>query len=225
MDLDNNISPWLKMDLKKWDSLVDKRYLLHYPAKTVIIRQGQFSQSVYVVKSGRVMMPTLSKSGKEKIMMFAKQGGLFGAVGIFAGEPQPYSVITIVDCQIYQIPIQEFLKLIHQNVEVNLSVMTAISQTAYLHINQILGLSFGDIKYRIAETIISIVSIYGVPTTSGILINLPFTHQDMADLVKSSRVSVSKVLKEFSDQGILKKEKRGYIVYDLAELEYIVNDV
>jgi nicotinamidase-related amidase len=59
----------------------------------------------------------------------------------------------------------------------------------------------------------------------GVLIDLPFTHQDMADLIKSSRVSVSKIFREFTDMGIIKKEKGRYIICDLQQLENIVNKV
>ncbi|HHV17549.1 MAG TPA: Crp/Fnr family transcriptional regulator [Thermoanaerobacterales bacterium] len=220
-----NTSPWLKICLETWEPLLSKEYLISYPTSTVIKRQGDISESVYIVKSGRVMMRSLSREGKEKIIMFAEKGGLFGEEGLFEGMTIPYSAIAIVDCQLYRIPIKHFFEVISTNSKISFAVMTVLSRKTYLYVSQVLGLSFGDIRYRIAGVLIYLISMYGQPATNGVLIDLPFTHQDMADLIKSSRVSVSKIFREFTDMGIIKKEKGRYIICDLQQLENIVNKV
>lgn len=217
----NRTSPWLKVDLQTWDKLVSPKYLTAYSMGTVIFWQSQVNEFVYIVKSGRVMMRVVSEDGREKIMMFAEKGGIFGETSAFEGPPEPYSAVALVDCQLYKIPISVFLNHLKSDMEINQAVMTILSRKASLYFNQVLGLTFGDIRYRVANVMLYLVKMYGVSNPEGILIDIPFTHQDMADLIKSSRVSVSKIFHEFSTKGIIKKINGRYVICNLQLLENI----
>lgn len=221
----NRTSPWLTVEENVWDSLVNDKYLATYLAGAAIFWQSQKSQFVYIVQSGRVMMKVLNKEGKEKIMMFAEKGGIFGEISALENQSQLYSAIAIVDCQLYRIPISVFIDKLETDSHINRSVMKILCHKAKLHFNQVLGLTFGNIRYRVANIMLYLVNIYGVQIPEGIRIDLPFTHQDMADLIKSSRVSVSKIIKEFVDKGIIKKLDGRYVVYDLKQLERIEKEV
>ena len=217
----DSTSPWLKVDLQTWDHLVRPQYLTSFDAGAVIFWQSQINQFVYIVKSGRVMMRVLSRDGKEKIMMFAEKGGIFGETSIIEGYPEQYTAVALVDCRLYKIPAEVFLERLWNDTKINRAVMTILSRKANLHFNQVLGLTFGDIRYRVANVMLYLVRMYGKTEPDGILIDVPFTHQDMADLIKSSRVSVSKVLHEFLDKGIIKKMNRRYVICDLDSIENI----
>ncbi|MEM1484264.1 Crp/Fnr family transcriptional regulator [Oscillospiraceae bacterium PP1C4] len=220
-------SPWQKVDLHTWDALIRPEYLTVYPADFGILWQGQVNSFIYIVKSGRVVMRVTSRDGREKIMMFAEKGGLFGEIGAFENhiQPQPYSAVTLVDSQIYKIPLSVFKDKLQADQQLTLAVITILSRKTSLHISQVLGLSFGDIRYRVAGILLYLITTYGVPAPHGIQLEVPFTHQDVADLIKSSRVSVSKILKEFTVRGILKKKNQRYVIYDIKQLEDIVRTV
>ena len=220
-------SPWQAQDLKTWGSLISPDYLTDYPQDAVIFWQGQVDPFVYIVKEGRVVLRAASADGREKILMFGEKGGLFGEVGAFEPYPQPqsYSAVTLVASRIYKIPLEVFLNKMQTDQNLCWAVLAMISRKASLHINQVLGLSFGDIRYRVAGVFRYLIDTYGVPTPQGVLLEVPFTHQDMADLVKSSRVSVSKIFKEFNQQGILAKVKGRYIITNTQLLDEIVKNV
>jgi CRP/FNR family transcriptional regulator, cyclic AMP receptor protein len=218
----DSASPWLKVDLETWSVFAGPQYLASYPAGAVICAQGQDEGYVYVVKSGRVMLRAADSEGREIILMFAERGGLFGETGLFASTSQPYSAVAIVGCELYKVPKAAFLEKLEKDATLNRAVMTVLAHKVNLHIHQVLGLSFGDVRYRIAGVFIYLTGMYGVNTPEGTLIDLPFTHQDMADLVKSSRVTVSKVLHAFQQGGVISKRKGRYTVQDIKRLEDIV---
>ena len=222
MESFDSISPWLKVDLETWKVFNKPQYLAHYPAGAIIHEQSQSNGFVYVVETGRVMLRATNRDGREIILMFAEKGGLFGELGLFVNSTQPCSAIAIVECRLYQIPVDVFMEKLETDRAINRAVMTVLARKVNLHTSQVLGLSFGDVRYRMAGVMLYLVSMYGVQAQQGILIDLPFTHQDMADLVKSSRVTVSKVLHGFIHSGILSKQNKRYVILDLRQLEEIV---
>lgn len=221
----NKTSPWLTVDLKTWDPLIKPEYLTTYPENTVVVRQGQLSNSVYIVRTGRVMMRSIVQDGRETVMMFAERGGLFGEEGVFEKVIQPYSSVAIVECELYRIPVDWFKQVAANNSQVSLAVMTVLSRKVNFYTSQILELSFGDVRYRVAGILLYLVSMYGKQCCKGILIDLPFTHQDVADFIKSSRVSVNKVFNEFIEHGIMCKEKQRYVIHSIKQLESIVRNI
>jgi CRP/FNR family transcriptional regulator, cyclic AMP receptor protein len=222
MDPFDSISPWLKVDLETWSVFCLPQYLVQVPAGTAIFGQGEAADCVYVVESGRVMLRAANREGREQILMFAEKGGLFGELGLFVSAPQPCSAVAIVDCRLYRIPSGLFLEKAQADPAINRAVMTLLARKVNLHMSQVLGLSFGDVRYRVAGVLLYVASMYGTQTADGLLIDLPFTHQDMADLVKSSRVTVSHVLHAFRQSGILVKRKGRYHILDLSQLKEIV---
>lgn len=227
MESFDTASPWQAEDLNTWGCLTNPEYLTEYPEGSVIFWQGQVDPFVYIVKAGRVVMRAASADGREKILMFGEKGGLFGEVGVFEQQLQssPYSALALVDSSIYKIPLAAFLDKMRTDPTFNWAVVTMLSRKISLQVNQVLGLSFGDIRYRIAGILRYLIDTYGVQTPQGILLDLPFTHQDVADLVKSSRVSVTKIFKEFAQQGVLKKSKGRYTITNVDLLDEIVKNV
>lgn len=225
MESFDNISPWLKIDLETWKVFMQPQYLVTFAADAIIYGQNQSNDSVYLVESGRVMLRSTNKDGKEIILMFAEKGGIFGELGLFVSSAQPCSAVAIVACRLYRIPAAVFLEQLERDHAINRAVMTVLARKVNLHTNQVLGLSFGDVRYRIAGILTYLVSMYGVPAPNGVLIDLPFTHQDMADLVKSSRVTVSHVLHGFASSGIIACKNKRYTILDPRQLEEIVQKI
>ena len=79
--------------------------------------------------------------------------------------------------------------------------------------------SFLDLRARVAQALLSLSEQHGRPEAEGILLTIPFTHQEMADLLGVSRVAVSQCMGELARQGVLTKRKGLVLLRDIAALE------
>ena len=71
-------------------------------------------------------------------------------------------------------------------------------------------------------TLLRLAGQYGAPRSGGTLINLRFTHQEMADLLGVSRVSVSQCFQEFTRRGFLQKQGHFYLISDTQGLKQLL---
>ncbi len=84
--------------------------------------------------------------------------------------------------------------------------------------SQIEGLSFDDSYFRVANALVYLTEQYGLKTEKGCRIQLKFTHQEMANLTGSCRVTVTNIFRALSNQNIIQKENGFVIVRDVGKL-------
>lgn len=214
-------SPWIKMDLSVWSSLLDPKYLISLKKDTYLFHQKETINHIYIVKSGRLMQSIFSCGGAEKILMFAGKGAIFGELCAFDKQPQPYGVIAITDSELYGIPASVFLDKIRADMQLNMMVMRLLARKIKILGAQITDLSFGDTYQRVAGELLYLRDLYGITCEDGILIDLPLTQQDLANKVKAARETIGKVIKRMVNAGIIEKRKKRYLIKDLRALQEI----
>lgn len=219
MTANQRYSPWIHDPLTVWSGLLCPRYLVRVKGKTVIYNQEEEIEYVYIVKSGRVRLSYFTPQGQEKIYFFCIEGALFGEESCFSPESQFLHGATIVDCQLYKIPKNDFLEALSQNKDLNAQVIHSMAHKTYVVMEQVRRMSFLDARQRLAATFVDLCQVFGVPCEKGIKIELPIIQQGLANLVKTSRLTVNKTIVEFEKQGVLEKKNQRFLVYDLPYLE------
>ncbi len=80
-------------------------------------------------------------------------------------------------------------------------------------------IAFLDVPARVAKRLIELALEFGEKTAQGYLITLRLTQSELAALVGASRESVNKALRLFAEKGLLRSERRGLLITDLAALQ------
>ncbi len=219
MSVKKDFSPWIRYTPDHWGPLLQERYLIRLKSKTVIYNQEEDISQIYIVKSGRVRLSYFTSEGAEKIYIFALSGCMFGEETCFEPEAQFLHAATIVDCELYCIPKEEFLHYLSQNTALNAQVLSSMSHKIHVLMEHIRRLCFLEARNRVAAVFVDLVSVYGVAVEGGIRIELPIIQQGIGNLVKTSRLTVNKTIGEFEELGILKKVRGRFVVYDLDALK------
>ena len=86
-------------------------------------------------------------------------------------------------------------------------------------LGQVRELSFDQAERRIARTLLNLAAQYGRPCPEGVRTPIRFTHQDVAGIINTSRITTNKVMKRMEEEGILLKREGRYILRALPALE------
>jgi CRP-like cAMP-binding protein len=207
------LSPWISAELGQWDSFLEGQVPRMLKKNTVLFQQADSSCFVYVVKSGRIRITSFEGDGNEKQLFIAEKGAMFGESSCLMGLPRPAAAVAIVDSQVYAAPYERLEEAMRRDFELCRRVMQMISRKNMVLLHQVMELSLADAFQRIAQVLVNLSRQYGVPEREGIRINIRFTHQDVANLIHASRVTVSNVFQVLMGEGILKKcEGRFWVV-------------
>jgi CRP/FNR family transcriptional regulator len=211
-------------DLPK-DSLKDFeaiKYASAYPQGALLFVEGQSARGVYVVCNGRVKLSTTSRDGKTLIVRIANPGEVLGLHATVSGRPYELTAETLQPCQLDFIKREDFLVFLRNHGDACLKAAQHLSQNvqnAYEMIRS-LGLS-----HSVAEKMARLLLEWsgdGDATKDGIRIKVALTHEEIAQLIGTSRETVTRILGEFRQKGLAELHGSTLLIRDKQRLEKLV---
>ena len=222
MSRHTSISPWISGDLNSLKRLTENRQPSLFRKDTTVYYQGDDAEEIFIVKTGRVRITTYAESGLEKQVFIAEKGALFGELSIFVDHVYRCSAIAIVDSEIYRIPVPELMEVLQKDWNTTAYFIRSLCRKGLTFEQEILDMSFMQSTHRTIKTLLNLCDQYGMPCRidgqDGIRINIRFSHQDVANLIGSNRVTVSNIFSDLAKEGILTKDSGRYIVLDRQRL-------
>src|SRR5579864_9851565 len=198
------------------------KYASAYPQGAVLFVEGQAPRGVYVICSGRVKLSTTSREGKTLILRIAQAGEVLGLHATVSGKPYELTGETLQPCQLDFIRRDDFLRFLQHQSDACLNAAQHLSQNcqdAYELIRS-LGLSH-SVGEKLARLLLEWAS-DGENTKEGIRIKISSTHEEIAQLIGTSRETVTRVLGEFRDKQIAQLRGSTLMIMNRAGLEKLV---
>lgn len=211
-------NPWLKLADDKWNVLTEGLYPTRFDKNTIIYYQGDFLHFAFIVKSGRVRLGYYSDRGEEKGILIAEKNCMFGEAAALPGYPTYYTATAIVDCELYLIPVSRLMTAIRTNSDVAVELIMLMARKMRIYSAQEVELSFTETYTRTCHALLYIADTYGKQTQKGIVLQNKFTHQELANMIHASRVSVANVFSELTRNGVIQKENGYYVIKKLDAL-------
>ncbi|MGB9237158.1 MAG: Crp/Fnr family transcriptional regulator [Terriglobales bacterium] len=198
------------------------KYASAYPQGAVLFVEGQAPRGIYIVCSGRVKLTTTSRDGKTLILRIAQAGEVLGLHGTVSGKPYELTAETLQPSQLDFIKREDFLKFLQNHADACLNAAHHLSQncqTAYDMIRS-LGLSH-SVSEKLARLLLEWAS-DGEQTKDGIRIKIALTHEEIAQLIGTSRETVTRVLGEFRDKELAQLRGSTLLIRNKAALEKLI---
>ena len=186
---------------------------------TVIFHENDPASAFYLVKTGRVKIYKVGPDGREQVLAILGNGQIFGDVPAFDGGPYPASAATMADSEIYLIRSEDFQGLVRRYPEVALKIIRVLGQRLRQSMELVRDLSFKQVPHRLAGLLLKLGSEYGSETAAGILIDLKLSRQELADIVGTSRETITRELKKMEREGMIEVERRLITITDIKRLK------
>lgn len=189
---------------------------------TVIFHENDPATAFYLVKAGRVKIYKVGPDNREQVLSILSEGQIFGDVPAFDGGPYPATAETMTDSEIYLIRSQDFQELVRRYPEMAVKIIRVLGQRLRQSMELVRDLSFKQVPHRLAGLLVKLGNEYGREVGGDgewILIDLPLSRQEMADIVGTSRETVTRELKKMEREGLLKVDRRMITIIDSQRLK------
>src|ERR1700751_1924672 len=198
------------------------KYASAYPQGAVLFVEGQAPRGLYMICSGRVKLSTTSRDGKTLILRIAQPGEVLGLHAAVSGKPYELTGETLQPCQLDFIRRDDFLRFLQHHGDACLNAAQHLSQNcqnAYEMIRS-LGLSH-SVAEKLARLLLEWAS-DGETTKDGIRIKISLTHEEIAQLIGTSRETVTRVLSEFREKKFAHLHGSTLMIMNRPGLERLV---
>lgn len=187
--------------------------------KQPIFMPGDASDKVYLLKSGLVKISKVTEDGKELTLLFLSQGDIFGELAVIDGGPRNTLGEAYEDSVVCAIGRVEFLTFVVARPRVALELMRLIATRRQKLENKIDNLLFKGAHARLAGLFLELAKEFGVRDSRGMIINLKLTHREMANLIGSTRETVSFALLDLKRDQLIETDGKRVIILDATGLE------
>jgi CRP/FNR family cyclic AMP-dependent transcriptional regulator len=186
--------------------LIERRY----PRNTTIVEEGLPGDYMYIIREGRVKVTKLSDDGREKILEFLEEGAFVGEMALLERAPRSASVKTLTPVRLLALSRTDFIGLLKKSPDLAMSVIQELSRRLRTINEQASALSFQRVKDRTKGLLERLAR---EPYRDGSRRRTPsLTHQQIADMIGTSRETVTRVVKELKGEGWLEQEGKHYLV-------------
>jgi CRP-like cAMP-binding protein len=193
-------------------------------AEQAVYFEGDPGESLYLVATGKVKLMRHALSGREILLDILQAGEYFGHLAIASQKGYSETAIAQTDCCILQISAQNFERVLNRYPDVTIKVLKAVGQRLEESQETIKQLSVYTTEQRIAATLLRMARKLGEEKQTGMLIQLPFSRQDLAAMTGTTVETVSRVMSRFAAEGLISTGRKWVVVNDLQGLEQIVKE-
>jgi len=177
-----------------------------YPKRAIIVTEGDDTDSMYVVLSGKARVFVADDKGGEVQLNRIGPGEYFGEITLDGG-PRSASVMAVEDCKCAVVKRTELTPFLEKNPELALHIMRKLAHRVRDLTENVRSLALMDVYGRVARLLLELAE----DKEGKLVISEVLTHKDIASRVGASREMISRIFSDLSDGGYVRKED-GHLV-------------
>jgi CRP-like cAMP-binding protein len=185
----------------------------HFEAKDVIFAPGDPDDRLYFLFEGTVRLYKTYGYYKEATTALLKEGAVFGKLSLVIGPWQDNFAEALTDARVASAQKNMLIEVTKRKPEFALKLFASFSERLRQSDEVIESLLHREVSARLTSLLLSLSDRFGETNGVGTLLDVRLTHQDLANMIASTREAVSKVMSEFQREGAIEVQNRKIVLH------------
>jgi CRP-like cAMP-binding protein len=190
------------------ESLVESVSKKRFKRGETLVEQGKKSNALYIILSGRTRVIMADSKGREVIIATLRSGDYVGEMSLIDGDPHSATVVADQQVDTLVLGRDDFLRCLSENSAMSFVVMHELVQRLRRSSQSISSLALVGVYGRVATVLLNAAEL---DENEALVIREKVSKQDIAKMVGASREMVSRVMKEFEEQGFIQALEGGMV--------------
>lgn len=197
----------------------------HVDAGATFFREGDPASSFFVLDSGSVKLTQLTPEGHQVVLRLVGAGDAFGGVAAFGGGTYPITAEAVTDAAALEWLGSAMTRLMERHPRLALNALQFVA--ARLHELEVRyrQLATEKVERRVARALLRLVQQAGRPIEAGVLIDLPLSRDDIAQMTGTTLYTVSRIVSRFETDGLLDAGRQRVVIRNPSALSRIADDL
>lgn len=188
-----------------------------------VFRSGAPGKHVYFLRQGRVKIYQPTQDGRDVILWFCFPGEMFGLAEVAQGGGRVVNAQACEASDVLCVAEGQLTAYLQGHPAAALIIMQVLAGRLRALGDVLVNLVNDDVQTRIMKLILRLGTRYGVRVGQDIHLNIHLTHQEIADMVGTTRQTVTSVLSQLQRQGLMRLESRRIHIESLELLGELAN--
>jgi len=193
-----------------------------FPEHAVVLVEGQNPWGIFILCQGRVKLSTTSREGKTLIVRIAEAGEVLGLHAVVTGGRYELTVETMQPCQLNFVGREDMLHFLKGHADASLHAIQHLARDcsdSYGVVRSI-GLSH-SVSERFARFLLETAA-DGEVSNGKVRVRLAMTHEEISQLVGTSRETITRLLSEFRKNAMAELKGSTLIIHNRPALKNLV---
>jgi CRP-like cAMP-binding protein len=186
--------------------------------REVVYLPGDPGNSMFIVNGGRIKISKVTRDGKALTLNYVGPSEVFGETCLIEGGPREEMAEAMENSMITELERADVERLLQNHAQLGFQLTRILAQRRRELENKLETLVFRDVTSKLAELLLALAEEYGVEDSRGTMVALKITHQELANLIGSTRETVSLTLSQFKRKHLICTEGRKVIISDAESL-------
>jgi CRP/FNR family cyclic AMP-dependent transcriptional regulator len=195
--------------------LAGRAFLRRYAAGQVVFTEGEPSEHLYVVRSGRVRVLVQSVHGDEVTFAVLGPGDTLGELSVIDGQARSASAEALGDLELVALPADEVRAALRADPALALAVAGALAATVRRLTGSTADLVFLDLPRRLAKLLLAEAR---AESGGALRVDPGMSQSGLAARLGVTRQSLNRALSGLAQRGWVRSDEHGYVLLDAAAL-------
>ncbi len=188
-------------------------------SKTIFF-PGDPAERVYFLLKGAVKLSRVYEAGEEITVALLRENSVFGVLSLITGHKSDrfYHAVAFTPVELLSVPIEQVEKALKEKPELSMIMLRGLSSRILQTEMMIETLAHRDMGSRLVSFLLILCRDFGVPSSEGITIDLKLSHQAIAEAIGSTRVTVTRLLGDLRQDGMISIHKKKITVHNPVTL-------
>lgn len=181
---------------------------------------GDPADKIYFLLKGAVKLSLVYEAGDEITVALLRENSVFGVFSLIAGQKSDrfYHAVAFSAVELLSAPTNRVEEALKNNSDLSILMLKGLSSRILQTEMMIETLAHRDMGSRLVSFLLILCRDFGVPVSNGIHIDLKLSHQAIAEAIGSTRVTITRLLGDLRQQGIISIYKKKITVHNPINL-------
>ncbi|QIN79428.1 helix-turn-helix domain-containing protein [Rubrobacter marinus] len=185
-----------------------------FRARDTIFTPGDPDDQLYFVLQGTIRLYKIYGDYKEATTALLKDRGVFGKLSLVEGRWQDVFAEAVSDVRVATVQKATITEVMKRRPDFAVKLFSSFSERLRQSDEVIESLLHREVSTRLATLLLNLGERFGEQNGVGTQLDMRLTHQDLANMIASTREAVSKVMSELQREGSIKVENRKIVLVD-----------
>lgn len=187
--------------------------------------QGDPADRLHLLLEGSLKLIQVTEDGKQVVMKYVSSGEVFTVLAVLEGVVYPASAEAVTDSLLLAWDRKTMTDLMSHHPSIALQVLKVVSRHVGEFQDRLRELSTERVERRLARALLRLASQTGRKIEQGILVDLPLSRQDLAEMTGTTLFTVSRTLSQWEAQGLVRASREKVVILNPHGLVSVAEDL
>jgi CRP/FNR family transcriptional regulator, cyclic AMP receptor protein len=178
-------------------------HIKKFPRGSVLFEESDEGQELFIITKGLLKVSVMHEDGREFTITVSRPFDCLGEIALLDGSARSAGATALEDLEVVSIHKRDFDLFLASHPRLKDSIIKLLCWRLRNLTNEVTDFAFLNVYYRLSKKILEFAATFGTTREEGILIDKKITHQELANMVGTSREMITKILNEMKKERVL----------------------